>query len=218
MNVTTALKRLVLVPALLLLSSKPVEAQYRRHVEDLPPVFGVSLSVGALRDYDETITPVVTPLPEEERRGVRSADTQPAITVAARYGRGLALYGHLMVGFGSDVELSGTDPRTGGPLTGTEEGALMTAGSVGMSFIPLPDLLGLRLEIGPAWLDMGDGGSYLGLRIGGAAKFVEIGDRLGVVLAWDGYFAGGQHDRDGIEHQIRGGMISGVRLGLELEY
>ena len=41
---------------------------------------------------------------------------------------------------------------------------------------------------------------------------------LGAVLAWDGYFVGGQNDRDGIEYQVRGGRLTGVRLGIELEY
>ncbi|HUF13267.1 MAG TPA: hypothetical protein VMN78_09220 [Longimicrobiales bacterium] len=210
--------RLILLPTLLLFTSGTTAAQYRRQVEDLPPVFGVSVSVGGVLDYEETMTPIETPLPDEERRGVRSLDAQPAVTVAARYGRGLAIYGNVMLGFGADAELSGADPLTGAPLGGTEDGGLLRVGSVGLSFVPLPDLLGLRLELGPAWLDLGDGGSYLGLRIAGAAKFMEIGDRLGVVLAWDGYFAGGQHDRDAIEFQIRGGLISGVRLGVELEY
>ena len=204
--------------ALLLAGAGPATAQYRRQVEELPPIFGVGVSLGALLDYEETLTPVETPLPEQDRRGVRSVDTHPAVTVTARYGRGLAVYGAATVGFAPDAELSGTHPLTGAQLTGTGEGGLIRIGSIGLSFIPLPDLLGLRLEIGPAWLDMGEGGSYLGVRIAGAAKFLELGDRAGVLLAWDGYFAGGQHDRDEVEYQIRGGMISGVRLGVELQY
>lgn len=218
MAVTIALRCLVLVPALVLVTASAAAAQYRRHVEDLPPIFGVALSAGLLLDYEETITPVVTPLPEENRRGVRTIGNQLTVTLAARYGRGLAVYGSVTLGFPPDAELSGADPLTGDPLTGTEDSGLSRIGSIGLSFIPLPDLLGLRLEVGAAWLDLGEGGSYLGVRVAGAARFLELGDHLGVQLAWDGYFAGGQYDRAGVEHQIRGGMLTGLRLAAELEY
>lgn len=214
----TRLRFGLMLPLLIIFSAEGVAGQYRRQAEELPPIFGVSLSAGMLLGYEETLTPVETPDPADERRGVRTVDPMPAVAIAARYGRGLAVYGNVTLGFGSDAELSGTHPLTGTELSGTTELGMLRIGSVGLSFAPLPDLLGLRLEIGPAWLDMGDGGSYLGLRIAGAATFLELGDRLGVLLAWDGYFAGGQHDRDRIEHQIRGGMVSGVRLGAEVVF
>ena len=204
---------------LLLLSADPASAQYRRQVEELPPVFGVNASLGALLSWDETITPVVTPDPDApERRGLRSVGTVPAVSVGARYGRGIAVYGSATVGLGAEAELSGADPISGLPIEGTDDVGLVTLVSVGASFVPVRNLMGLRLDLGPAWADLGNGGSYLGLRIAAAARFIEVGDRMGVFLAWDGYFVGGQDDRDGIEYQVRGGIISGVRLGLELVY
>jgi hypothetical protein len=210
--------RFVLASALLLATADPAAAQYRRQVEELPPLFGIGVSIGALLEYEETLTPVETPLPTQDRRALRTVGTHPAVTVAARYGRGLAIYGSLALGFAPDAEMSGTNPLTGATVTGTEDTGLVTIGSIGLSFIPLPDLLGLRLEVGPSWVDLGEGGSYIGVRVAGAAKFLELGDRAGVLLGWDGYFAGGQYDRDRVEYQIRGGMLSSVRLGVELEY
>ena len=204
----------------LLLSTAPdASAQYRRQIDEPPPAFGVTASLGALMAWEETITPVVTPDPDgPDRRGLRSIGGVPALTIGARYGRGIALYGAATVAFGAEAELGGTDPITAVPLSGTEDVGLVTIASVGVSFVPVRDLMGLRIDLGPAWADLGDGGSYLGLRVAAAAKFLEVGDRLGAVLAWDGYFVGGQDDRDGIEYQVRGGMITGVRLGIELEY
>lgn len=210
--------RLAVASALVGASAVGASAQYRRQVEELPPAFGVSASLGALLSFEETVTPIETPLPEEERRGVRSIDALPAVSVGARYGRGIAVYGNLTMGLGGEAELSGTDPLTGEPLTGTEDVGLITIASIGLSFVPVRNLMGLRLEIGPAWLNLGDGGSYLGVRVAGSARFLELGDRGGVVLAWDGHFAGGQNDQDALEYQIRGGIISGIRLGFELEY
>lgn len=211
--------RHILPGLLLLLSAEAASAQYRRQVEELPPAFGVSVSFGALLSWDETVTPVVTPDPDDpERRGIRSIGTIPALSVGARYGRGIAVYGSATVGLDAEAERSGTDPLTGVPLSGTDDVGIVSMLSAGFSFVPVRNLMGLRLDLGPAWADLGSGGSYLGLRVAAAARFLEIGDRMGVVLAWDGYFVGGQDDREGIEYQVRDGIISGVRLGLELEY
>lgn len=214
----TGPSRLVLASALVLAWAGGVSAQYRRQVEELPAAFGVSASLGALLSYEETVSPIETPLPDEERRSVRSVDAMPALSVAARYGRGIAVYGTVTLGLRGDADLSGTSPSTGEPLAGTEDTGLVTIASLGLSFVPVRDLMGLRLELGPAWLDLGDGGSYLGLRVAGSARFLELGDRGGVVLAWDGHFAGGQDDQADLEYQIRGGIVSALRLGFELEY
>lgn len=209
----------VLIAGLLLFgAAAPASGQYRRQVEELAPAFAASVSAGALFSYEETTTPVPTPEPDAERRGRRSIGTVPAVSVSARYGRGLAVYGSATAAFGAEAELSGFEAITGAPLTGTEDVGMITILSAGMSFAPLRDVMGLRLEIGPAWLDLGEGGSYLGIRIAAAARFLEIGNRGGVVLGWDGYFAGGQHDRDEVEYQVKGGLISGVRLGYEVRY
>lgn len=181
-------------------------------------MFAASISAGALLGYDETITPVETPFPEEERRGVREVGNIPWISAAARYGRGIAVYGNVGIGFPGDAELSGTEPLTGDVLEGSTDVGTVFIVSAGASVVPLRDVMGLRMDIGPAWVDLGNGGSYLALRIAASAKFLEIGDRGGVLLGWDGYFAGGQHDRDGIEYQVRGGLISGVRVGFEMAY
>jgi hypothetical protein len=140
------------------------------------------------------------------------------VSLSARYGRGLAVYANATAAFGGEAERSGFDALTGAPLTGSDGLGTIMIVSAGMSFAPLRDMMGLRLDIGPAWLDLGDGGSYVGIRIGAAARFLEIGNRGGVLLGWDGYFAGGQFDRDDIEYQVKGGFVSGVRLGYELRY
>ena len=181
-------------------------------------MFAASVSLGALFAYDETITPVETPTPEEDRRGVREVGASPWLSAQARYGRGIAVYGNVGVALPGEAELSGTDPLTGGVLEGTSDIGMIYHVSVGASVAPLRDVMGLRLDIGPAWLDLGNGGGYLALRVATSAKFLEIGDNGGVLLAWDGFFAGGQHDRDEIEYQIRGGLISGIRVGFELTH
>lgn len=208
------------VPALLLalVTTAPAAAQYRRQVEQLSPAFAVTGSVGVLFDYSETMNPVETPLPEENRRGLREVGTSPWVSVGARYGRGIAIYGSIGAAFPGDADLSGADPLTGASLEGTDDAGLITIYSVGASFIPLRDVMGLRIDLGPTWMDLGEGGSYLAVHVSAAAKFLEIGDRGGVLLAWDGFFAGGQHDRDGVEYQVRGGRMSGVRAGFEMAF
>jgi hypothetical protein len=196
----------------------PASAQYRRHVENLAPMFAATVSLGALFPYDETITPVETPTPEENRRGVREVGAAPWLSAEARYGRGIAVYANAGGALPGEADLSGTDPLTGEVLEGTDDVGLVYHVSVGASVAPLRDVMGLRLDIGPAWLDLGSGAGYLALRVAASAKFFEIGDNGGVLLAWDGFFAGGQHDRDGIEYQIRGGLITGVRVGFELTH
>ena len=203
---------------LLVASADGAGAQYRHQIEELEPMLAASLSAGALLSYDETVRPIETPLPDEDRRTTRSVGTTPWISATARYGRGLALYANAGIGIGGEAELSGTDPLTGEVVDGTDETGLMWMISAGASFAPLREAMGLRLEVGPAWLDLGDGGSYIAARISASAKFIEIGDRGGVVVGWDGFFAGGQHDRDEVEFQVREGMISGVRLGFEMAY
>lgn len=215
----SSLVRYLLLPALALVTADTAAAQYRRQVEELPPALGVSASIGALLSWEETTTPVATPDPiGADRRGRREVGAVPAVSVAVRYGRGIAVYGSGTIAFGAEAELSGTDPLTAAPLSGTEDVGRITIASVGVSFVPVRNLMGLRLDLGPAWLDMGSGGSYVGLRIATSARFLQIADRLGVLLAWDGYFAGGQDDREGIEYQIRGGIVSQARLGFELEF
>ena len=181
-------------------------------------MFAATASIGALFAYVETVTPVETPTPEEDRRGVRELSASPWLSGHARYGRGIAVYGNAGVALPGEAEMSGTDPMTGAVLQGTDDVGLVYYVSAGASVAPLRDIMGLRLDIGPAWLDLGNGGGYLALRVATSAKFLEIGDNGGVLLAWDGFFAGGQHDRDGIEYQIRGGPISGVRVGFELTH
>lgn len=211
--------RYTLACVLMLPSVDPAAAQYRRQVEELPPAFGASVSLGALLPWEETLSPVVTPDPDgPERRGLRSVGATPTISVGARYGRGIAVYGSATIGIGAEAELSGSDPLTALPLSGSEDVGLVTLTSVGFSFVPVRNLMGLRLDLGPVWTDLGGGGSFVGLRVAAAARFLEVGDRLGAVLAWDGYFVGGQHDRDRVEYQVRGGIISALRLGFELEY
>ena len=217
-NVSSTRLEFAIVSLLLAASADGAAGQYRRQVEELPPAFAVSASIGALLSYDESVTPVETPLPDENRRGRRSVDTQPTISLAARYGRGIAVYGNVLVAPAGEVELSGNSPETGAPLTGTEDLGTLTITSIGASFVPVRSVMGLRLDIGPAWLNLGEGGSYLGVRVAGSARFLEIGDRVGVALGWDGHFAGGQNDRDSREYQIIGGMISGLRLGFDLEF
>jgi hypothetical protein len=216
--VSSRFVRLALVPVLLAATAGTATGQYRRQVEELPPVFGASVSLGALFSWEETVTPIETPLPEgPDRRTIREVGTVPAISVQARYGRGLAVYGNATVGAGGSAELSGSDPLTAAPVSGEQDIGLVGIVSVGLSFVPVPDLMGLRLDLGPTWADLGDGGSYLGLRVAAAARFLEIGDRFGVVLAWDGHFLGGQDDQDRVEYQIRDGIVTGVRMGFELE-
>lgn len=179
-------------------------------------MFAASLSVGALLPFEETARSIETPAPDESRRAIRSIGTSPWVSGSVRYGRGLALYAAGGLAFAGDAELSGTDPFTNAPLEGSEGvGAIWTV-SAGASFTPLRNAEGLRIEVGPAWLDLGTGGSYVAVRIAAAAKFLQIDDVGGVLVAWDGYFAGGQHDRDEVEYQIREGLISGVRLGFEI--
>ena len=218
MIVASVLNRTMLVGLALLASALPASAQYRRQVEVLLPPWAVTVSAGGLFSYDETMNPVETPDPEQPRRGLRSIGTSPTVSVAARYGRGIAVYANVTAGFLGDAELSGNDPLTGATLEGTGDAGLAMIYSAGASFAPLRDVIGLRIDIGPAWMDMGTGGSYAALRVAASAKFIEIGDRGGVLLAWDGYFAGGQHDRDDVEYQVRGGRLSGLRAGYELTF
>jgi hypothetical protein len=164
------------------------------------------------------MNPVETPEPQQPRRGIRSIGTAPTASIAVRYGRGIAIYANIGAAFLGDVDLSGNDPLTGAVLEGSEDAGLGMIYSAGASFAPLRDIAGLRVDIGPAWMDLGGGGSYVALRIAAAAKFLEIGDRGGLLVAWDGYFAGGQHDRDGVEYQVRGGRMSGVRAGYEMAF
>lgn len=203
------------VAALLLALAQPAEAQYRRRTQELPPLYAVTLSLGATFPYDETMNPVRAPQPEDDVRGIREIGTSPWLSLSARYGRGLGIYVSGSVGRGGDTELSGFDPLTGEPLMGTTETGTLMIVSAGASFAPLRIARGLRIEAGPAWLDLGNGGSYLAMRLGAAATFLSIGDHGGVFLAWDGYLAGGHYDRDEVEYQIRRGNITGVRAGFE---
>ena len=208
----------IALAGLVVLAPEPVSAQYRRQAEELVPPFAVSLSAGALFSYDEITSPVDPVDPDEDRRGVRSVGTTPAVSVAARYGRGIAIYAHATVAFGGEVELSGFDALTGAPLDGTEDRGTVYIVSAGASFAPLRDVMGLRLEAGPALLDLGNGGSYIGIRVAASARFLDIGNSGGVLIAWDGYFAGGQYDREDVEFQVKGGLLSGARLGYELRF
>lgn len=210
--------RSIFVTALLCASATPAAAQYRRQVEQLTPALAVTASVGALLGYSETMNPVETPPPEENRRGLREIGTSPWVSVGARYGRGIAIYGAIGAAFTGDAELSGADALTGASLEGSEDAGLITIYSIGASFIPLRDVMGLRIDLGPTWMDLGEGGSYAAVHVAASAKFLEIGDRGGVLLAWDGFFAGGQHDRDDVEYQVRGGRMSGLRAGFELAF
>lgn len=203
----------LIVVIALLVSATPTEAQYRRQVREQVPAYAVVATVGALLPYEETITPIETPLPDENRRGRRNVDTAPWLSLSARYGRGLAVYASVAAALPGDAELTGADPETGAPLTGTVDVGLISIVSAGMSFTPLRSASGLRLEVGPAWVDLGDGGSYLAVRLAATASFLDIGDRGAVLLGWDGYFAGGQYDRDGTEYQVRGGILNGLRAG-----
>lgn len=202
---------------LLAATADSAEAQYRREIEELPPAFGASVSVGTLWSYSESITPVETPPPDENRRAIRDIDTQPALSLMARYGRGIAIYGAATVGFGSTVEVSGNDPETGAILDDSGDAGTILITSIGVSFVPLERVSGLRLAFGPAWLNLGSGGSYLGVRASADARFLELREGLAIVLGWDGYLAGGQDDQDRLEYQLRGGTVSGVRLGVGLE-
>ena len=215
-NVTRQFLYSCIAVPLMLASAEPAHAQYRRQMEELEPMLGVSISAGALLSYDETVRPIETPPLDEDRSTTRSIGTTPWLSASARYGRGLALYANAGVGIGGEAELSGTDPLTGEVVDGTDDLGVMWMISAGASFAPLREAMGLRLEVGPAWIDTGSGGSYLAARISASAKFVEIGDSGGILIGWDGYFAGGQHDRDAVEFQLVEGMISGVRLGFEL--
>ena len=193
--------------------AQPAEAQYRRRAQELPPLYAVSLSVGALFSFEETMSPVTTPEPEEERRGLRDVGTSPWVAISARYGRGLGVYASASAARAGNAELSGTHPTTGVVLEGTTEVGTLTIFSAGVSFSPLRIAPGLRFEAGPAWLDLGSGGSYLAARLSASATFLAIGDDGGVFVGWDGYVAGGQHDRDEIEYQLRGGNVTGLRAG-----
>ncbi len=201
---------------LLLALAQPAEAQYRRRTQELPPLYAVTLSAGALFGYEETMNPVETPEPEEDLRGVRDVGASPWLMLSARYGRGLGVYASASAARAEDAELSGFDPITGDPLEGTTaETGTLAIYSAGVTFAPLRIAQGLRIEAGPAWLDLGTGGSYLAVRLAAAATFFAIGDHGRVFVAWDGYLAGDQYDRDEVEYQVRSGYITGVRAGFE---
>lgn len=210
--------RLLAAGILLLLSSAPVEAQYRRQIEELPPILATSVSFGLLLPYEETVTPIVTPPPDVTQRTRRDVGLQPSATASVRYGRGIALYGSGTVAFGGTADLSGTDPVTAAPVSGSEDVGLVYMVSAGASFQPIREAVPVRIEVGPALMDLGDGGSYLGLRLALAFRFLEIGSRGGVFLDWDGVIAGGQDDQDEVEYQIRRGLVQGVRVGFELDF
>lgn len=207
----------LLAGALLALGAivSPASAQYRRHVPDPEPAFAVSVSAGALLPFEETTTPVDVVDPNDIRRGLREIGTVPWVVASARFGRTIAVYASASAAFPGDAELSGTDPLTGDPLSGTEEVGMITVLSAGLSFAPLADARGLRLEVGPAWMDLGDGGTYFGVRGGATAKFFAIGDGGGVFLGWNGLFAANEDERDGVEYGVRGGFINGLRIGFE---
>ncbi|HEX6589425.1 MAG TPA: hypothetical protein VF039_10405 [Longimicrobiales bacterium] len=200
---------------LLLALAQPVEGQYRRRSQELPPIYGVTLSVGALFPYEETMNPVRAPEPDQDMRGLRDVETSPWVVLSARYGRGLGVYASASGAMGGDAELSGFDPITGEPLTGTADTGTLAILSAGVSFAPLRVARGLRIEAGPAWMDLGTGGAYLAARLAAAATFLSIGENGGVFIAWDGYLAGGQYDRDEIEYQVRHGYLTGLRAGFE---
>lgn len=204
------------VTAILLLAlAQPAEAQYRRRAQDLPPLYAVSLSVGALFPYEETVTPTRAPQPEQDLRAERDVDMSPWLVLSARYGRGLGVYASASAARAPDAELSGTDPISGVVLEGTTEVGTLAIFSAGVSFAPLRIAPGLRFEAGPAWVDLGSGGSYLAARLSGGAKFVAIGDGGGMFIVWDGYLAGGQHNRGELEYQLRSGNVTGLRAGFE---
>ena len=200
---------------LLLALVQPAEAQYRRRTQELPPLYAVTVSMGALFPYEETMNPVRAPQPEEDMRGLREIATSPWVALSARYGRGLGVYASASAARAEDAELSGFDPLTGEALEGTDETGMLSIFSAGVSFAPFRVARGLRVEAGPAWMDLGSGGSYLAVRLAAAATFLSIGDNGGVFVAWDGFVAGGQHDRDEIEYQVRRGHITGLRAGFE---
>lgn len=212
-----ASSRLLAAGAMLLTLGAPVEAQYRRQIEELPPILATSVSFGLLLPYEETVTPIVTPPPDVTQRTVREVGVQPAVTASVRYGRGIALYASGTVAFGGTADLSGTDPLTAAPVSGSEDVGVVFVVSAGASFQPIREAVPVRIEVGPALMDLGDGGSYLGVRLAVAFRFLEIGSRGGVFVDWDGMIAGGQDDQNEIEYQIRRGLVQGVRLGFELD-
>lgn len=203
------------VAALLIAAAQPAEAQYRRRAQELPPLYAVNLSVGALLPYDETVTPVNPPEPDLNLRGVRQVPLSPWVSLTARYGRGIGIYANGSVAFAGDAELSGSDPLTGAALDGTTEIGTIMIVSAGASFAPLRGMSALRLEAGPAWLDLGSGGSYFAGRASVQVRFLSLGERGRVFAAWDGYMGGGQDASGEIEYQLRKGNIMGLRAGFE---
>lgn len=214
-----ALVRLAIAAALAVACGDSASAQYRRQIEELPPIFAASVSFGALLSYDESVTPIVTPPPDgPPHRMNRDVGPQPSVTAAVRYGRGIAIYAAGTAAFSGSAELSGTDPLTAAPVSGSDDLGPVYMVSAGASFQPIREALPVRMEVGPALLDMGDGGSYIGLRFSLGFRFVEFRDFGGVFLAWDGFVAGDEDEQSQIEYQLRRGLVQGLRLGLELDF
>ena len=206
------------VAVLLLALAQPAEAQYRRRTQELPPIYAVNLSFGALLPYDETVTPVHPPEPDINLRSVRSVGTSPWVSLTARFGRGIGVYANGSAAFAPEAELSGTDPLTGEAISGTTETGTITVVSAGVSFAPLRGMYGLRIEGGPAWLDMGSGGSYFAGRGAVQLQLFTLGDRGRVFAAWDAYLGGSQDTQGEVEYQLRKGNVMGLRAGFELAW
>lgn len=213
------LPRLMMAAALVPMWAGSASAQYRRQIEELPPILAASVSFGVLLSYDEIVSPVVSPPPDDPpRRTTRDVGMQPAVTASVRWGRGIAIYAAGTVGFGGSAELSGTDPLTAAPVDGSEDLGTVYILSAGASFQPIREALPVRIEAGPALIDLGDGGSYLGLRFALSYRFIEFRDFGGVFLDWDGFVAGDEDEQDQVEFQLRRGLVQGLRLGLELDF